>query len=136
MNHRLPIRVYYEDTDAGGVVYYGNYLKFAERGRTELLRSLGFDNKSLLDHKGLAFVVRHIEADYLKPARLDDLLEMRTGVTEIKNTSVVMKQSLFCHDVMVFSASVILVCVDVNKMAPARFPDGLKEQFQTLLAAS
>lgn len=134
MNSRTSIRVYYEDTDSGGVVYYANYLKFAERGRTELLRSEGFTNKSLLESKGFAFVVRHIEADYLKPAVLDDLLEVRTEVLEIKNASVVMRQTIFCHDAVLFKLNVVLACVDLNEFKPVRIPEDLKTGFQKYLS--
>jgi acyl-CoA thioester hydrolase len=133
MNHSIPVRVYFEDTDAGGVVFYANYLKFAERGRTELLRFLGFENKSLLDRQGLAFVVRHIEADYFKPALLDDELEMRTEVLHLKNASIVMKQSLFRHDLMLFSCTVTMVCVDIKKLLPTRLPDDLRQKFETFI---
>src|SRR5471032_1766224 len=91
----LSLRVYYEDTDAGGVVYHANYLKFCERGRTELLRALGFSNKSLSEQRGLLFVVRKLEADYLLPAFLEDELEVRTVIAEIKNASFSMRQEVF-----------------------------------------
>lgn len=123
--HNINIRVYYEDTDAGGIVFYANYLKFAERGRTEYLRNLGFENKSLMDKQGVIFVVRKIEADYLAPAYLDDMLRMETGVTEMKNASFKMKQSLFRHNELIFSVDVILVCVD-RAGKPVRLPDGLR----------
>jgi len=135
MSHNIPIRIYYEDTDAGGVVYYANYLKYAERGRTELLRSLGVENKALLDTKGLGFVVRHIEADYFKPAVLDDNLELRTEVIKLKNASVVMKQSLFRQNDLLFSCTVTLACINIAEQKPEKFPDGLKDQFKTFLTA-
>ncbi len=123
--HNIDIRVYYEDTDAGGIVFYANYLRFAERGRTEYLRNLGYENKSLMDKQGVIFVVRKIEADYLTPAYLDDLLRMETGVIEMKNASFKMKQSLFRHNELIFSVDVILVCVD-RAGKPVRLPDELK----------
>ncbi|MCM2344454.1 MAG: tol-pal system-associated acyl-CoA thioesterase [Alphaproteobacteria bacterium] len=121
----LDIRVYYEDTDAGGIVFYANYLKFAERGRTEYLRECGFENKSLMDMQGVIFVVRRVEADYLTPTYLDDMLRLETVVTEIKNASFTMKQSLFRHNELVFCANVILVCVD-RSGKPVRLPDELR----------
>ena len=124
-SHSIDIRVYYEDTDAGGIVFYANYLKFAERGRTEYLRNLGFENKSLMDKQGVIFVVRKIEADYLTPAYLDDMLRMETSVIELKNASFKMKQSLFRHKELVFSVDVILVCVD-RAGKPVRLPDELR----------
>jgi len=127
--HSLPIRVYYEDTDAGGVVYYANYLKFCERGRTELLRSLGYENKSLMDGEGMLFVVHRIEADYLEPARLDDSLSVLTTLTEIKNTSFTMKQTVERDGKMVFDMNVRLVCVNKNAR-PVRVPEDLKKALQ------
>ncbi|QQG35453.1 MAG: tol-pal system-associated acyl-CoA thioesterase [Micavibrio aeruginosavorus] len=123
--HKIDIRIYYEDTDAGGIVFYANYLKFAERGRTEYLRHCGFENKSLMDSHGIIFVVRRVEADYLTPAYLDDMLRLETSVTEAKNASFTMKQSLFRHNQLVFCANVILVCVDCSGK-PVRLPDGLR----------
>ncbi len=123
--HNIDIRVYYEDTDAGGIVFYANYLRFAERGRTEYLRDLGYENKSLMDKQGVIFVVRKIEADYLTPAYLDDMLRMETSVIELKNASFKMKQSLFRHNELIFSVDVILVCVDLTGK-PVRLPDELR----------
>ena len=94
MTHSMDIRVYYEDTDAGGVVYYTNYLKFAERARTELLRGFGVEQADLRDKEKVLFVVRHIVADYLNSARLDDLLEITTHVKTLKNASVVFVQEI------------------------------------------
>lgn len=130
MEHKIPIRIYYEDTDAGGVVYHSNFIKFAERGRTELLRFMGFENKSLRDNQGVIFVVRHINADYLKPAFLDDLLNLQTIVTELKNTSLVMKQSIYRNDDLIFTADVTVVCIDAGSLKPVRIPDGLRGGFQ------
>ncbi|MFN3827493.1 MAG: tol-pal system-associated acyl-CoA thioesterase [Micavibrio sp.] len=127
--HSIDIRAYYEDTDAGGVVFYANYLKFAERGRTEYLRACGYENKALMDQEGVIFVVRRVEADYLKPTYLDDMLRMETAMVEVKNASFKMKQSLFRHNEMVFSADVILVCVDLTGK-PVRLPDGLREAME------
>jgi acyl-CoA thioester hydrolase len=123
--HNIDIRVYYEDTDAGGIVFYANYLRFAERGRTEYLRNLGFENKSLMDTQGVIFVVRKVTADYLAPAYLDDKLRLETVVTELKNASFTMRQSLFRHNELIFCVDVILVCVD-RSGKPVRLPDGLR----------
>lgn len=86
--HRLPVRVYYEDTDAGGIVYHANHLKFAERARTEMLRSLGLDHRALRERFGLAFAVRRCAADFLAPARLDDWLEVETRVVRLGGASL------------------------------------------------
>ncbi len=123
--HNIDLRVYYEDTDAGGIVFYANYLRFAERGRTEYLRNLGFENKSLMDTQGVIFVVRKVTADYLAPAYLDDMLRLETAVTELKNASFTMRQSLFRHNELIFCVDVILVCVD-RAGKPVRLPDGLR----------
>ena len=130
MKPSFPIRVYYEDTDSGGVVYYANYLKFAERARTELLRSEGFENKSLRDNKGILLVVRHIEADYFKPAFLDDTLEVITTVTTVKNASVTLKQSITSNQTLIFELNVALACIDEKTLTPARLPDDLKAAFE------
>ena len=95
MKHKIPIRVYYEDTDAGGVVYHANFLKFAERGRTEFLRAVGFENTELKKNKGMIFVVRRIEVDYHKPAFLDDPLIMQSSIEAMKNPSFTMDQAVF-----------------------------------------
>lgn len=136
MEHKIPIRVYYEDTDAGGVVYHSNFINFAERGRTELLRFMGFENKSLRESQGILFVVRHIDADYLKPAVLDDVLEMQTIVTQVKNTSLVMRQSIYRNAKMIFTADVTVVCVDAGSMKPARIPEDLRAGFRKYLKES
>lgn len=92
--HVFPVRVYYEDTDAGGVVYYANYLKFAERARTELLRLAGMNQSAILAEDGVAFAVRHCAADFLKPARLDDALAIHTRVVAVNGASVEMHQAV------------------------------------------
>ena len=92
--HHIDFPVYYEDTDAGGVVYYANYLRFAERGRTEALHLAGIDHRDLMDQYGLWFVARRCVVDYLKPGRLDDLLVVRTSIRELRNTSLMMRQEI------------------------------------------
>lgn len=92
--HSFPVRVYYEDTDAAGIVYYANYLKFAERARTEALRICGFDQSDLLREEGVGFVVRRCEVDFLKPAMLDDLLTIETRLNDINRVSILMHQAV------------------------------------------
>ncbi len=128
-SHKTTFRVYYEDTDAGGIVYYANYLKFSERARTEMLRDIGYGNKSLMDDAGLLFIVRRVEADYLAPARLDDTLVVETSVLELKNASFIVKQSIFCHEVLVCCMVVTLVCV-TNDIKPIRMPDSMREKLR------
>ena len=93
--HVFPVRVYYEDTDAGGIVYYANYLKFAERARTELLRRTGRQQFDLLREQGIGFTVRSCRAEYLAPARLDDILEVRSTVNEVLGASMRMSQGIW-----------------------------------------
>lgn len=126
MNHIHQIRVYYEDTDAGGIVYYANYLKYAERGRTEYLRAHGFENKALMDGEGVMFVVHHLEADFREPARLDDLLDVHTSVSEIRNVGFTMTQEIRRGKSPIFNMKVDLACVN-KEGRPVRLPKGLKE---------
>lgn len=121
----LPIRVYYEDTDAGGIVYYANYLKFCERGRTEFLRDRDLSNTDIRAKYGVIFVVRDVQCSYLKPALLDDMLEMRTGISKIGRSSLVMQQQLFRADVMIFTAQITLVCIDGNGR-PVSLPESVR----------
>lgn len=118
--HELTVRVYYEDTDFGGVVYYANYLKFIERGRTEALRALGVDQVAL-KAAGLVFVVRRVAADWLAPARFDDLLEVRTEVTEVGGASVRMAQEVRRGEAALFRAAVQIACMD-GAGRPRRLP--------------
>ena len=94
MTHTFPIRVYYEDTDAAGIVYYANYLKFAERARSEALRLAGFDQSELLEKQHIGFVVRRCACDFLKPAMLDDLLTIETRLADISKVSLTMQQTI------------------------------------------
>lgn len=119
--HRFPIRVYYEDTDLGQVVYYANYLKFIERGRTEWLRAAGVDQSALLG-RNLAFVVRRVEADYLRPARFDDQLDVVTTLAETAGSRVIVAQSVERDGTTLFTARVTVVCVDLSLMRPTRLP--------------
>lgn len=121
MTHRFPVRVYYEDTDLGQVVYYANYLKFIERGRSEWLRSAGVDQTALLD-RGLAFVVRRVEADYLRPARFDDALEVVTTLDRATGPRITVAQSVERDGTPLFRALVTVVCVDLAAMRPQRLP--------------
>lgn len=93
--HIVSLRVYYEDTDTGGIVYYANYLKFAERARTEVLRDLGIAQRALMEQDGLAFAVRRCEVDYLAPARLDDELEVRTALRALGAASLDLDQAIY-----------------------------------------
>jgi len=123
--HRLPIRVYYEDTDSGGVVYYSNYLKFAERARTEMLRELGSEHQAMKEKLGVGFVVRTCNADYQKPAFLDDLLEIETEVLAVRGASIQMRQTVTRANEALVIMEVKLACMNFDGGA-ARIPEGVR----------
>lgn len=125
----FPIRVYYEDTDAGGVVYHARYLHFFERARTEYLRQLGFSQQNLLADS-LAFVVKKMEIDYKIPARLDDLLRVQTKISELKGAKIVFYQQLWRDDNLLSEALVTVASVDLTKMKPIAIPANIKQAFQ------
>jgi acyl-CoA thioester hydrolase len=125
MKAHLAVRVYYEDTDSGGVVYYANYLKFLERGRTEFLRALGFEQRQLAEETGLAFAVRGLSAEYLKPARLDDQLEVTTALGELGRAQVTFAQEIRRADETLLTASVRVACLDLAKGKAAAMPKHL-----------
>ncbi len=126
--HSFPIRVYYEDTDLAGIVYYANYLKFIERARSEWLRELGVDQLRL-KAGGLVFAVRHLEADYLSPARFDDLLAVETGLNTLGSARIVMDQRVLRGERVLFAARVTVVCVAENGR-PARIPADVAARVQ------
>ncbi|MEO1190452.1 MAG: YbgC/FadM family acyl-CoA thioesterase [Pseudomonadota bacterium] len=130
--HCFPLRVYYEDTDAAGIVYYANYLKFAERARTEALRLSGRDHQELLRDAGLFFAVRHVEVEYLWPARLDDAVLVRTRFTSMGAAFVDAEQRLFVGDRLL--ARVLMKVVTLTPTGrPARIPAAWREHFKTYL---
>src|SRR5579862_1932721 len=123
--HRMALRVYYEDTDAAGIVYYANYLKFAERGRTEMMRELGFAHSRIAEQTGTVFTVRRLSADYRGPARLDDALVVDTRVIEIGGATVLLDQRI-CRDGEVLVALELLVACVGRDGRPRRVPPGLR----------
>jgi acyl-CoA thioester hydrolase len=129
--HVWPIRVYFEDTDAGGVVYHGNYLKFAERARTELMRAGGFDHSGLAKEHGVLIVVRDCTMEFIAPARLDDALEVRSRITTIGGASLSIRQEVFRPmpetggDRLLVRVDLRLACID-QEFRPARLPPALK----------
>ena len=125
-----PIRVYYEDTDAGGVVYHARYLHFFERARTEYLRQLGFSQQILLAEMQLAFVVKTMEIDYCYPARLDHLLLVEPLVEEVKGATIRFVQTLKRNETILCKSAVKVACVDLGKMKPVAIPAGIKAEFQ------
>ena len=127
MPHSLSLRVYYEDTDLAGIVYYANYLKFIERGRSEWVRALGVDQAALRRETGIVFAVRHLEADYLRPAVFDDWLTVTTSVQPITGTRIVLDQAVLRDGVTLFSARVTLVPIGADGRA-ARLPSDLRQR--------
>jgi acyl-CoA thioester hydrolase len=121
----FPVRVYYEDTDSGGVVYYANYFKFAERARTEMMRSLGVESQKLMADEGIALAVRHCEADFKKPARLDDLLTVSTRILGIGGASVDAEQMIACSGTDLVKINLKLACMSLAG-GPARMPDTVR----------
>lgn len=113
MTHRWPIRVYYEDTDLAGIVYYANYLRFIERARSELVRAAGIDQVAL-KAAGLVFVVRRLEADYLSPARFDDQLEVHSCLLEMTGAGFSLSQEIWRDQTLVFRAVVWLVVINAE----------------------
>ncbi|WP_072631574.1 tol-pal system-associated acyl-CoA thioesterase [Planktotalea frisia] len=114
MMHEFSLRVYYEDTDLAGIVYYANYLRFIERGRTEWVREQGIDQVRLKEDDGLVFAVRRVEADYLVPARFDDELIVRTSVEQMTGARIVLKQDVTRGTDVLFSAQVTLVALTLE----------------------
>lgn len=132
----LSIRIYFEDTDVGGVVYYANYLKFMERCRTESLRSVGIDQSKLLRESGLAFVVRSVAVEYLKPARLDDLVEVEMFVEKIARAQIFFNQRIRRRngngwDELV-RGKIQVVCVQTEEMKPSSIPAALRQKMESL----
>lgn len=131
MSFQFPVRIYYEDTDAGGVVYHANYLNFYERCRTEYLRDLGFDQDELLKDN-IAFVVRRCEIDYLLPARFNDLLNVTVTVIGNRRTSVTFEQKVFSQTGKLLStAVVVVVCVAIDQMKPTAIPQHILKEFMS-----
>ena len=123
------VKVYYEDTDSGGVVYYANYLKFLERARSEAIYSLGFSNKGLLENYGILLIVKSCNIEYKKPAQFEDLLEISSEASSFTKTSILMKQLILKNKDIISEAEVHLVAVD-NKGKPTKIPDQLKRKLE------
>ena len=130
--HIFPLRVYYEDTDAGGIVYYANYLRFAERARTEYLRSVGADLQTLLAEDGIAFTVRQCSVDYMSPAFLDDPLEVHTRFLEVRGASLRAEQVVKRKTDELASLNVRLACVG-DDGRPRRMPTALRSALSSSL---
>lgn len=132
--HTLPVRVYYEDTDFTGVVYYANYLKFLERGRTDSLRAAGVAHSELLDaDPPLGFAVRKVTAEYLIPARIDDALRVETQVTEAKGARIRFAQRILRGDDILLTAEIEAACIDMAGR-PKRLPKGVMSAIAGVMA--
>lgn len=125
--HQLPIRVYYEDTDFSGVVYHASYLRFMERGRTELIRALGVEQRELFDgDAALGFAVRHMAIDFLKPAVMDDMLMVETQATAARGATMDVAQRVLRGEEVLVTAQVKVACVGGGRAR--RIPDGLRRR--------
>ena len=127
MEFKSNFKVYYEDTDSGGVVYYANYLKFLERARTDAITSLNFSNKNLIEKFGIYVIVKSCNLNFHKPAKLEDNLNIISKVLEVKNVSIRMKQHIFVNESMIFEAEILLASVDENGK-PSKLPIEFKSQ--------
>ncbi|WP_294620515.1 tol-pal system-associated acyl-CoA thioesterase [uncultured Roseovarius sp.] len=125
MTHRFPIRVYYEDTDMGGIVYYANYLKYIERARSAWVREMGIDQNEMREKDGVVFAVRRVEADYLSSAKFDDELEVRTSTQAVTGARLVMDQQVVRGEEVLFAAQVTIVCIGEGG-TPARLPANIR----------
>ncbi len=123
--HVFPVRVYYEDTDAAGIVYYVNYLKFAERARTEMLRLLGRQQQAMMEKDGVAFAVKSARIEYFRPARLDDALEVRTGLVEVAGASLKVRQRIFRSGELLADMLIRLAVMDRHGR-PTRLPADIR----------
>jgi len=123
----MPTRVYIEDTDAGGIVYYANYLKFMERARTEYLREVGIDLDLWQQKHRRLFVVRSVSVDYHIPARFNDLLSVQANTMTLRPASIVLEQPIYRGDELLLSSTVRLACVDADTLTPTVIPNQIKE---------
>ena len=128
--NKLSIRIYYEDTDAGGIVYYANYLKYIERGRSEMLREAGFEQDQINKDFGALFVVRKVTANYLKPAKFDDLIEVQTEIKSVGKASLIFSQKIvnIRQNTVLFDAEVKVVSVLTQNFKPCGIPQVISEK--------
>jgi acyl-CoA thioester hydrolase len=129
--YSLPVRVYFQDTDAGGVVYHASYVNFLERARTEWMREcFGYSNTGFIKEFGMVFVVRSLKLDYLKPALLDDLLSVSARIRDIGRSRVELEQRVMRGEEVLVEAAVHLVCVTVEDFRPVAVPDKLRKKWK------
>lgn len=127
----IPIRVYYEDTDSGNVVYYANYLKFMERARTEWLRTLGFEQDELSVSEGVLFAVRSAKLDFLKPARFNEMLQATVEVSRCGNASITFTQQIQRETATLCAAEIKVACLDSASFTPRPLPERIKTRLET-----
>ena len=126
---KFTVKVYYEDTDSGGVVYYANYLKFLERARSEAIYTLGYTNSGLLEKHNILLIVKSCNIEYKKPAKFEDILDVISEVNSFTKTSFIMKQNIFKDDKLISKADIHLVAVN-NNGKPTKLPDELKQKLE------
>ena len=126
--YSLPLRVYYQDTDAGGVVYHSTYLNFMERARYEWLRELGFNANALIEIHQVLFMVRSLEIEYFKPAVLDDLLQVTVAVTDMGRSRITLSQEILRNQIKLVNATIHVVCVGTERLKPVSIPVPLREK--------
>lgn len=127
---KIGVRIYYEDTDTGGVVYYANYLKFFERARTEWLRSLGLNQQQLVTSENIMFVVKQANIDYKQAARLDDLIEISTIVNDIRASSIYFQQQAILNNELMAKANIQVCTVNAESFKPTRIPQTIRQLIQ------
>lgn len=132
----LPLRVYYEDTDAAGIVYYANYLRFCERARTEWLRAIGFEQQRLRSESGLVFVVKSVHAEYMSPALLDDALVLRSVIESLGRASIAFRQRVMRDDTCLFDARIVIACVDQARNRAVAMPADIRRRFEEIKNSS
>ncbi|HEX7390303.1 MAG TPA: tol-pal system-associated acyl-CoA thioesterase [Acidiphilium sp.] len=132
--HRLPLRIYFEDTDAGGIVYHANYLRYAERGRSEALRVLGVPHAEMIRTHGRMFVVHRAEIDYQRPARLDDRLVVATHVEAVAAARVILRQMILRDAATLAQIRLVLACVGATTGRPARLPGPVRDALARMRA--
>lgn len=130
LHFSLPIRVYYQDTDAGGVVYHSTHLNFLERARYEWLRALGFDVHTLINAHKIQFMIRSLEIEYFKPAILDDLLHITVNVTDMGRSRITIAQEILRDQTPLVNATVHVVCVGTESLKAVRIPTHLREKLE------
>ncbi len=121
--HRFPVRVYFEDTDAGGMAYHATYLRWAERARTEALRDAGLPHQAMIDTHNALLVVRRVEVEYSRPARLDDALVVETAIRAVRGASMAVGQRVLLDGAVLAALRVELACVDRHSLRPRRIPE-------------